>query len=73
MPRLYPSGRRLQMNVSLDLDAYAILEQLAPSKRASGHLLSRMLRDYQRSRDEVQICERIEACVGVLEQKIGQT
>jgi len=72
MPRYYPNGRRCQMNLTLDTDAYEILEAIAPSKRAYGHVLSQMLRDLKRTRDERQLCERMEACVSVLEEKVGQ-
>jgi hypothetical protein len=68
MPRYYPSGRRCQVNLSLDADAYTILEELAPSKRAFGHLVSQMLRDVKRTREEPQLSERIRA----LEEKMGQ-
>ena len=67
MPRYYTNGRRCQMNLTLDVDAYEILETLAPSKRAYGHFLSRMLRDLKRTREETQLCERFEASVSRLE------
>jgi hypothetical protein len=66
VPRYYPSGKRCQLNLTLDADAFQILETLAPSKRAYGHLLSQMLRDLVRSREEKQLSERIEA----LEEKL---
>lgn len=62
MPRYYPNGKRCQLNITLDADAF---------QRAYGHLLSRMLRDFQRARDEQQLCERLETCVSTLEGKIG--
>ena len=71
MPRFYVNGKRCQMNLTIDSDAYEILETISPSKRAYGHVLSRLLRDYRRTLDETQLCERFEACVGALEQKIS--
>ena len=68
MPRYYPNGKRCQLNLTLDTDAFEILELLTPSKRAYGHLLSRMLRDFKKARDENQLSERIQ----VLEQKVAQ-
>jgi hypothetical protein len=71
MPRYYTNGRRCQMNLTLDADAYEILETLSPNKRAYGHLISRMLRDLQRTREETQLCERMEASVRRLEALAG--
>ena len=68
MPRFYPNGKRCQLNITLDSDAFHILELLTPSKRAYGHLLSRMLRDFKKARDEQQMSERIQA----LEERVGQ-
>lgn len=60
MPRLYPNGRRLQVNLALDVDAYSILEQLAPSKRAYGHVLSQLLRDRAEANETPSLRARIE-------------
>ena len=72
MPRYYPNHKRCQLNLTLDVDAFEILEQLAPSKRSYGHLLSRLLRDCKRSHQEEQLCQRFEAVVTSLEQMVGQ-
>jgi len=56
------------MNIALDTDAREILEALAPSKRSYGHVVSQLLRDFMRKRDEQQLSERIQA----LEEKVGQ-
>ncbi|MDQ5851280.1 MAG: hypothetical protein M3380_04270 [Chloroflexota bacterium] len=38
-----PDGRKVvQATVRLDLDAYELLTQLSPTKRAYGHFLSRL-------------------------------
>ncbi len=67
MPRYYQNHKRCQLNLTLDTDAFEILEQLAPSKRSYGHLLSRLLRDCKKSHEEEQLCQRLETCVSSLE------
>jgi hypothetical protein len=68
MPRYYPNGRRCQINISLDVDAYEILEGLAPSKRSYGHVMSQILRDHARETEEDSLAVRIQR----LEEKIAQ-
>ncbi len=58
--RLSPNGKRAAVNLRIDLDAYDILCDLAPSKRLYGSVLSQLLRDRHRSLLEPRMLARIE-------------
>jgi hypothetical protein len=69
MPRYYPNGKRCQINIAIDADAYEILMRLAPSKRAYGHMLSRMLRDHARETEEESLTVRVKRLEEVVLQQ----
>ena len=59
-------GRRLGVvNLTLDLDAITILREVAPSPRAHGRLVSRLIFEYQARLEERQrIKAQLAAVVG---------
>lgn len=73
MPRLSTSGK-LQINLSLDREAYALLQKHAATRRGYGQFLGELLRDYEhhnawRTLDE-QIA-RLEAIVCIEAARLG--
>jgi hypothetical protein len=63
MPRYFLHGTRRQVNLSLDTDAFQLLDTLAPSRRSYGAVLSALIREeVQRTQDDslVRRVERLE-------------
>jgi hypothetical protein len=66
MRTLERNGQRLGViNLTLDVDAIAILRQVAPSPRAHGRLVSRLIFEYQAKIEERQrLKEQLAAALG---------
>ena len=66
MPRRTTAGT-LQVNLTIESDAYALLKRYAPTKKAYGHFLGQLLKEYAWSRQHQAFEQRLEK----LEKQIG--